>query len=80
MSKRLNLFLPDDHWIFKIPQKDRAKRVKELLEVARKSESMINDIADIKKLLMSGNAIQPPEIPKNVDDADRELIMQFLGM
>jgi hypothetical protein len=68
MSKRLNLFLPNDHWIFEIPPRDRAKRAKELLEIARKNETLINDIAEIKALLISGTAIipSPPKASKNI--------------
>jgi hypothetical protein len=82
MSKRLNLFLPDDHWILEIPPGDRGKRIRELLEIARKTETLVKDVAEIKSLLISGTAIipAPPKQSKTMDDADRDLILNMLGM
>lgn len=82
MSQRMNLYLPDDHWILETPPGVRAKRIRELLEIARKTETLINNIAEIKALLISGTAIipAPPKPSKTMDEADRDLIVNLLGM
>lgn len=82
MSKRLNLHLPDDHWVFDIPINERAKKVKEILDYARDIEPMAKDIAEIKKILLSGNTyVAPPPAPsESMEDADTDLIMSVLGM
>lgn len=82
VSKRLNLYFPDNHWVIDIPIKDRAKKVKEILEHAHDFDTIANDIADIKKILLSGNNYipQPPEVPENIKKANRELIRSILNM
>lgn len=82
MVERVTLYFPEGHWALDLPQKDRAKKVKEILESAHDIVDLKNDIADIKKILMSGGNYTPsPPVPsKDMEDADKELIMSFMGM